>query len=364
MPLRAFLIRAFATAAICLVAAPLLALGFRAYEQNETAHISAIRTPRGVQEAMFVRLGGVDQWVEIRGEDRANPVLLFVHGGPGNAVSPLVSLFQPWEKRFTVVVWDQRCAGKTFARSGVKSCDGMSLERVARDGIELSEYLERRLQKPKIALFGFSSGTMVGLKMVHDRPELYSAYVGTGQVVSIPEKEPVVYDRAMARLTAAHDEAGVRKLLALGRPPYRSADDLMTERGLSLRHDSPAERDLTFRLASRVLVAPGWSLLDIYRYLEASSHAEAATFADTADYDARTLGLTFQVPIFVFNGADDNITPAALAERYVQTLTAPKAEFVTLPGAGHSAVLTEPDVILRELDRRVRPIVADAQPLD
>jgi pimeloyl-ACP methyl ester carboxylesterase len=356
LTLKTFIVRGLLGLVIVVAAAIALALGYRAIRQIQVAHDLVLKSPRAVQEAMYVQLGGVDQWVQIRGEDRANPVLLFVHGGPGNAISPFAALFRPWEKDFTVVIWDQRCAGKTFARGGVQTCRGMSLARVAADGVELSEFLKQRLHKSKIVVLGHSWGTMVGLRMVHDRPDLYSAYVGTGQVVSIPEKEPVVYDRAMAHLRAAHDEAGVRALQAIGRPPYRSSDDLLAERNLSLRHDSPAERGMVVRLAGIGLVAPGWSLRDAYQYFQASPHAEDATFKDTADYDARALGPTFQIPIFVFSGADDNVTPAALAQSYVERLKAPHAEFVSLPGAGHNAVLTEPEVFLRELDARVRPI--------
>jgi pimeloyl-ACP methyl ester carboxylesterase len=361
LALRTFIVRGLLGLVSLVVAAVALALGYRAIRQIQVTHDLILNTPRAVQEAMYIRLGGVDQWVQIRGEDRDNPVLLFVHGGPGNAVSPFAALFRPWEKDFTVVIWDQRCAGRTYLRGGVQTCEGMSLERIAADGNELSEILRQRLHKSKIVVLGHSWGTMVGLRMAHERPDLYSAYVGTGQVVSIPEKEPVVYDRAMARLLAAHDAAGVRALQTIGRPPYRSSEDLLGERDLSLRHDSPAERNLVTRLASIGLVAPGWSLWDAYQYFQASPHAEDATFKNTADYDARALGPTFQVPIFVFSGADDNVTPAALARSYVEGLKAPRAEFVSLPGAGHNAVLTEPEIFLRELDTRVRPIAQRSQ---
>ena len=361
MSLRTLIVRGLIGLVVLFIIIVALALGYRDYEQNKTARDLAIHTPRGVQEAMYVRLGGIDQWVQIRGDDRDNPVLLFVHGGPGSAISPFASLLKPWERDFTVVIWDQRCAGKTYARGGVASCKGLSLASVAKDGTDLSDILRRRLHKSRIVVLGHSWGTMVGLRMVHDRPDLYSAYVGTGQVVSIPEKEPVVWDRAMALLRGAHDEAGIRALQAIGRPPYRTSQDLIRERNLSLRHDIPSERDLYSRFVRVGLFAPGWSLWDIYQYLQAPQHAEDATYAATADYDARVLGPTFQIPIFVINGADDNVTPAALAQRYVAGIKAPHTEFIALPGAGHSAVLTEPEVFLRQLDERVRPI-ADLAP--
>src|SRR5512135_3484804 len=84
-----------------------IAFLYRVWRQHENAETLAIHTPNGTQEAGFVRVGGIDQWVQIRGDDRANPVLLFLHGGPGNSLTPASSLLRGWEKTFTVVMWDQ-----------------------------------------------------------------------------------------------------------------------------------------------------------------------------------------------------------------------------------------------------------------
>jgi pimeloyl-ACP methyl ester carboxylesterase len=303
---------------------------------------------------MFVPLGGVEQWIQIRGDDRNNPVLLFIHGGPGSSESPLSSLFRPWESHFTVVMWDQRDAGKTFARNG--AVREMSLTRVAQDGIELAEFLCRHLHKKRIVVLGHSWGTMVGVRMVHERPDLFSAYVGTGQVVSIAEKEPVIYARTLAKLEAAHDQAGMRKLKAAGPPPYKSANERMVERNLSSHYDIPSERDLYSTMTPVVLFAPGWSLWDIYQLLQAPKSAEAATFDADQTYDARDLGPRFAVPFFIFNGAHDEITPTDLARQYFDSIQAPQKAFVVLNDGGHSAVLTEPDVFLHELVTRVRPV--------
>jgi pimeloyl-ACP methyl ester carboxylesterase len=336
------------------------ALGYQAWRQHENAVALAIHTPNGVQEAMYVRLGGIDQWVQIRGENRDNPVILFVHGGPGSSETPLSALFRPWEKAFTVVMWDQRCAGKTFARNGKQSCVGMSIASVAQEGIALTEFLRNRLHKHKIIVLGHSWGSMVGLRMAHDRPDLFSAYVGTGQVVSIAEKEAVNYASAMQRVGAAHDDAGVRALQALGPPPYQNANDLYVERNWSARHDIPAERDLNSRLVLVGLFAPGWSLRDVYEYFQAIKYAEAATFVADNSYDARALGTKFGEPVFIFNGALDHVTPAFLAKSYLDQLEAPQKAFVALEDAGHDALLTEPDVFLRELVTRVRPVAVQA----
>ena len=356
---RLFLHGTFVLAALIFLAAA-GALGYRAWRQHENSLALAIHTPNGIDQEMFVPIGGIDQWVQIRGEDRSNPVLLFVHGGPGSSESPLSSLLRPWERYFTVVMWDQRCAGKTFARDGAQSCRGLGIAPVANDGIALTNYLRSRLHKSKIVLLGHSWGTMVGLRMLRERPELFSAYVGTGQVVSIPEKEPVIYARAMARLRAAHMEDGVRALQQIGPPPYKSQAGIQTERDWSSRCDIPSERDLYSNMTPIVLFAPRWSLWDIYEFQQASKFANAVTFDANNTYDARKLGTKFEVPFFIFNGEDDNITPLDLAKNYFDRIEAPQKAFVVLNGAGHSAVLTEPDAFLHELLRHVRPIAAQS----
>ena len=225
------------------------------------------------------------------------------------------SLLRPWEKYFTVVMWDQRYAGKTFARNGEESCRGLSIDGVAGDGIALANYLRGRLHQTKIILLGHSWGTMVGLRMVHDRPDLFSAFVGTGFAVSIAEKEPVNYARAMAPLRGAHMEDGIRALQNIGPPPWTSPDAVMVEREWSERIDVPAERDIYANMTPLVLFAPHWSLWDDYEYLQAGRFANEATFAAGNSYDARKLGAKYKLPFFIFNGELDNITPRAFSDQ-------------------------------------------------
>ncbi len=143
----------------------------------------AIRSAKGIDEASFVPVGGMEQWVTIRGQDGANPVLLFLHGGPGDVTSSWTfALFAPWEEHFTVVQWDQRGAGRTLRKSGPAVAPTLTVDRMAQDGIELAEYLRQRLGKDKIILVAHSFGSIIGLKMVRTNPDLFYAYVGTGQV--------------------------------------------------------------------------------------------------------------------------------------------------------------------------------------
>ena len=143
----------------------------------------AINTPNGIDEAKYVEVGGIQQWVTIRGEDRNNPVLLFLHGGPGDATNPWgYAGFRLWLKHFTVVQWDQRGAGRTFGKNRDAPHEAITIARMTQDGVELAELLRKQLQKDKIVLVGHSWGSILGVHMVKARPELFYAFVGTGQV--------------------------------------------------------------------------------------------------------------------------------------------------------------------------------------
>ena len=128
-------------------------------------------------------IGGIDQWIEIMGTNKSNPVLLILHGGPGSTWDPFSDLFQDWESHFTMVYWSQRGAGKTYRKTGPSIAATMTIDRMVDDGIEVAEYLKSHLGKDKVILLGHSWGTVLGIKMIQKRPELFSAYIGTGQEV-------------------------------------------------------------------------------------------------------------------------------------------------------------------------------------
>jgi pimeloyl-ACP methyl ester carboxylesterase len=189
--------------------------------------VAAIGKPQSpsarIDQTAFVPLGGLDQWISIRGENRANPVLLVVHGGPGEAQWPQAEVYSMWEKAFIVVQWDQRGAGHTFGRYGTKTPD-VTLDRISKDGVELAEYLCRELGKKKIIVLGHSWGSIVGTRMVQTRPDLFAAYVGTGQVASWAATLDIQYDLLLAKARRDGDQATVKQLQAIDRPGPTSAD--------------------------------------------------------------------------------------------------------------------------------------------
>ena len=143
--------------------------------------VQAQRSALRIEEASFITIGGIEQWVTIRGDHGRNPVLLLVHGGPADVQSPLVSTYAPYEKDFVLVQWDQRGAGRTFAKNGAA---GVSAAKIIVDGIDLAAHLRKRFPTQKLYLFGHSWGSVVATEMAQRRPDLFAAHVGTGQVAS------------------------------------------------------------------------------------------------------------------------------------------------------------------------------------
>src|SRR5207248_5303545 len=180
-----------------------------------------ITTPNGIDEASYVTIGGIEQWITIRGEDRKNPVLLFLHGGPGDATNPWgYAGFRDWLKYFTVVQCDQRGAGRTLGKSGPSVAATITIERLTQDGIQLAETLRRTLQKDKIILVGHSWGSILGVFMAKARPDLFSAFVGTGQVADPQRNYEVAYHALLEKAMRLGEPRAIRELKDVGPPPY------------------------------------------------------------------------------------------------------------------------------------------------
>jgi len=352
-------------AACVFVAVTAVGLGFRAYRQHLAAETLAIRSPNGVQEAGFVDIGGIKQWIQIRGENRDNPVLLFVHGGPGGSTLPISSGWQPWEKHFTVVQWDQRGAGRTYGAAGETLAPTMTLERMAQDGVELAEYLRRRLHKDRIVLVGHSWGSFLGIHIARQRPDLFYAYVGTGQVVGRTTFEKA-FALTIARLQtlaqSANNSTALAELASIAWQPDMIPNNRRLAEKWSNALGLPPPG--TFQLAGPIppLFMPDVSLLDLYNWRKgAAFSARYLTGGDgpMVRRDLASLGLEFPIPMFFIEGDSDDITPGGPAEQYFNQITAPHKEFVWVRGGDHFIPFDRPDEFLTELVARVRPFAGN-----
>jgi pimeloyl-ACP methyl ester carboxylesterase len=333
-------------------------LALRAHRQHETAEAIAIHTPNGIDEALYVRIGGIDQWIQIRGQDRNNPVLVCLHGGPGATWLPLTPLFVPWEREFTVVQWDQRGAGKTLETTGRSVADTMSVDRMAQDGIEIAEFLRKHLHRDKMILLGHSWGSILGIHMAKQRPDLFYAYVGTGQVSNMPRSQQISFAHLLEKARAAKDKEAVKELENIGPPPFDRMDKVVVYfnqlGAYELEADRVAQSSLIGQLTFR---APNYSLWDIYNRIRGFVQIPTwRLYREMLSTDLSSLGLDFKIPIYFFQGVEDEVTLTPLAKEYFDEVHAPQKEIVLFEGAGHFAVWSFPDRFLQELVTRVRPL--------
>jgi pimeloyl-ACP methyl ester carboxylesterase len=302
----------------------------------------------------FVTVGGIEQWVSIRGNSRA-PLMLYLHGGPGEAMSPFLDLFAPYQQDFLVAVWDQRGAGRTYARSGRDSTPNMTQEQFIRDGIELSELLRKRWNKRKVVVVGQSWGSALSIQMAKQRPDLFHANVGTGQAVSQKLTELAQERHAREILMAKGDKAGLE---ALDAAVKLSLDD--PKRRFATRKFDIGPQDQKFLSREEKFVGPKpWP-----------KTGEVADWIGGFNFTSETLvpkliagpdvvdlaGYNFALPVVVIQGKDDYICPTAVAREYVAKVHAPAKAFVEIEG-GHFACLTNPGAFLGAMRHYVLPHV-------
>ena len=217
---------------LALLAALLAAASLHAEPAFSAGTICA-SPAQAVREQGYVPINGIGQWITVTGAACGNPVILFLHGGPGNALSPYAdAIYAGWERHYTLVQWDQRGAGMTYAKQRPTDDVPLTLEQMRDDGIAVARYLRQRLGKDKVILMGSSWGSILGVHMAKARPDLFHAYVGTAQVVNARDNEAGMYRQVLALAQAAGDSATVDKLAALGAPPWTC-----------LLYTSPSPRD-------------------------------------------------------------------------------------------------------------------------
>ncbi|HEV8040610.1 MAG TPA: alpha/beta hydrolase [Bryobacteraceae bacterium] len=334
-------------AAAALLAGALL---HRKLRQRKISASMQIRGARWIVEQRFVRIGGIDQWIGIRGEDRVNPALLVIHGGPGSPSSIFTPLIRSWEKHFTVIQWDQRGSGKTLGRTGVAGVRELTMDRLTRDGIEVAEFVCSHLGKNKITLLACSFGSTFGLSMVRRRPDLFCAYVGTDQNVGMVRNREPNHKAVLERLRANGLNKGVAALEKIGHDPSRwTPQDFITTAKWTMQSDPHTYRRIMKLLKSAIWFSPGHTLRDIQLIISGMKLSIARLFREVPSFDAWQEGTRFEIPFFIIQGENDVLTTPSQAKAYFDDVTAPVKSMTLIRDAGHFTAFIQPDQFLNEL---------------
>jgi proline iminopeptidase len=329
------------------------------------ANARKIVTPHGIERLEKVKIGGIDQWVSIRGTDTRNPVLLYVHGGPGYISMPMDWWWHGWEDYFTVVNWDQRGSGKTYLLNDpAKVAPTMTPERMVADTEEMTVWLRKTLGKKKIFLLGHSWGSYLGLQIAVRHPDWLYAYIGVGQITNGPESERRGWAFAMDAARRAGNAQAIRALGAIA--PYAAPGhrvplkDIYTQRrwlgfyggAMAHRNHSSAESDLGD-------LSPDYTDAEIGRIWDGNEFSEPYLLPEVLGVDLTGIQ-KFDCPLIIFAGRHDYNVNAQLAAEWFAKVQAPSKQFVWFEHSAHLPMTEESGKFLVSLVRYARPIAERA----
>jgi len=329
-----------------------------------------IVSDRSVDERLLIDVGGTRQWISVRGRDRRNPILLLIHGGPASPEMPISWAYEDgWEDYFTVVQWDQRGSGKSYgANDPGKIGPTLSLDRIVEDAGEVTDYLRKRYDKPRIFVMGHSWGSLVGLSLAKRHPDRLYAYVGMGQVISGAENEKVGYRLTIEAADAAHNETALKELKSIA--PYPEKDGSMPLDKINLERKwsvyfgglSWNRKDLDYYYHTARL-SPDYSMAEVAMIDKGSELSLPRLLPDLLGFDFEKV-TDFGCPIVMFEGRHDFTTPSEVTAEWMGRVHAPAKKLVWFENSAHMMAVEEPGKVLVSLVNDVRPLAGKDLPAE
>lgn len=278
-----------------------------------------------IDTSMAVNIGGIKQWINISAKDTSTPLLLFLGGGPGESYIDGKDYFtKKLQEHFTVVIWDQRESGKTLQLN--PSPVPLTVERFTQDTHELINYLLQRFHRPKLYLVGFSWGTVLGLKMAHQYPNLLYAYVAVSQMVDQEKSEQLLLQRLKEQAATAKNQTALQEL-SLVKIPFQNTTQLYYQRKWLFHFTNNPVPD---------------SVLKQYFSTYPKSLFMLAGEASKINFPEEVPSL--QCPVYFFVGRNDYQTNHELTYNYDQQLKAKNKHFYWFEKSAHTIPFTEPDL--------------------
>ena len=329
------------------------------------ANSRKIVSAHGIEELIAVQINGIPQYLSIRGKDLRNPILLFIHGGPASPEMPADYTFQtPWEDYFTVVEWDQRGTGKTYAASDpAKIADTITIPQMTSDAIEVVQYLRSRFGRQKLFVMGHSWGTVLGTAVAHEHPEWLYAYIGVGQVVNMRRSETIGFEFSLRSAQADHNEEAVKDLQSLA--PYPGAGPITLQQVARERKWLQYYGGLTWNRRDFKYDADAWKLSPDYSEAELDAIGEGSELSlnrllpTLVDYDIDDK-TDFKCPIVIFNGRHDYSVSHEVSATWFARVRAPYKRLVWFEDSAHMMFQEQSGRFLEHLLTDVRPFAVRA----
>jgi proline iminopeptidase len=318
--------------------------------------------PGSIAELTTVDLGGQEQAISIRAADPDKPVLLYLSGGPGQSdIAFARALLEPLTADFVVVVWDQRGSGKSYAALDPTST--YTLDALVGDTIALTEHLRERFAEDKVYLLGESWGSTLGVLAVQERPDLFHAYIGSGQMVSQRVTDQIIWRDLLAYADSSGNGELYDQVLTLGEPPYRDtpwANSLILGYyGLLENPYTPPAAYVARGEASGVgqfgLFGSEYSFVENANLIRGLVDMFSLMYPQLQEIDFRTDVPELEVPVYVLDGENELRGRRELAHDWFEGLTAPHKELITYPDAGHAVAFEQADAFLRLMVDEIVP---------
>ncbi len=330
---------ALATGAVLLLAAGLV----RPASTEPIVDADGQEVAGSIAEIVDVPIGGHDQAIMLRGTSAEAPVLLFLEGGPGGTgIGRIRNSGEALEQDFVVAVWDQRGTGKSY--DALEPTETLTLDQMVNDTIDVTRYLLDRFDQEKLYLVGSSWGTIIGTLAVQRDPELFHAWVGTGQMVDPFETDQLMYTESLTDAKARSDDAAVTALEALGPPPYGNTLDYpvaiaSNPKWMQFQHG--ADYNPASEYPNSLFVAE-YTLVEQLRGMAAIAETFHILYPQLEGTDFRTDVPRLEVPVYLVEGRHEAAGRETLAREWFDLLDAPSKEYVVFDKSGHTPPSDEP----------------------
>ena len=311
-----------------------------------------------IDEHIRPELNGTTLDFRLRGTNGQNPVLLFLHGGPGVCDRHFVLEYQaPLTDVFTLACFDQRGSGKSYTRK--QGAAHMDMELVIADAVAAVDFLREKFHQDKIYIAGHSYGSYLGVLLCQRIPEKIAAYIGTGQLADGAENERISYEFVQNEAKKRGDQKALKNLARIGAPVngfYKSLDDLTVQRNLMTKYGGAAygkKESMMTSMILPILRSPEYSLTDLLNYARGAFYNLRELWREVIACDFLKTAPKLNVPVFITQGRHDRNTPPELAKRWFDALDAPKKEWIWFEESAHSPIREEKDKWNETLRTRV-----------
>lgn len=316
-----------------------------------------ITIENGIQENIMVEIGGIKQYLQLRGQSKDNPVVIFLHGGPGSPMTYINYTYQtPLEENYTFVSWDQRGCGRTFyANPGMDTEVQLTRELLLKDLDEIVDYSRKRFNQDKVIILGHSWGTVLGSAYVQKHPEKVKAYLGVGQGVDIFKGYVLAANEAMRLAKEKNNAEDANRLLEiaaqLSSPNKENLFRLKeimeiqkyTKKYMAYDSKTSALGQMWMGIASPdfLLDDVKWflTLMKLDKYIS----LESSLIGEFTNFDLNKLNNQYKVPMYYISGEADWQTPRVMVEEYYKKVEAPDKAMIVIKNAGHSPFVDQPE---------------------